>query len=67
MFCKKCRTNNPPVAKFCENCGMKLHSDRYTRKEPTTVKQNDVPASLVIAVVVVILFVAAIFTVLSLI
>lgn len=64
MFCKKCRTNNPPVAKFCENCGVKLHN---ARKETTTVKQNDVPLSLVIAVVVVILFVAAIFTVLSLI
>lgn len=67
MFCKKCGTNNPPVARFCENCGIKLTADRYSGKKKTPDEEKDVPLSLVIAVIVVILVVAAIFAALSLI
>lgn len=65
MLCKKCGTNNPDVARFCENCGRTLVKGEYvsTKKAET---EKDVPVSLIVAVIVVILVVAGIFAALSL-
>lgn len=66
MLCKKCGTNNPSIARFCEHCGTKLVKGKYVSTEKKSSEGNDVPASLVAAVIIVILVVAAIFVTLSL-
>ena len=65
MLCKRCGTNNLDIARFCEHCGTNLVKGKYvsTKKEP---EEKDVPTSLIVAVIIVILVVAGIFVTLSL-
>ena len=64
MFCKNCGTRNPNIARFCENCGLSL----LTEKEKRTLTPETspgVPVSLIVAVAVVLFVVIGIFAAVS--
>ncbi len=55
IICSQCKYSNPPIAKFCNNCGSELPTVVETKKLPRTVKQEKLIVIISLTVVSVLL------------